>query len=48
MTVKQVFEAVHELNSRPRKYLGFKTPYEVFAEWIGVIEKRLTDYALMT
>jgi IS30 family transposase len=27
--MKQVFEAVDKLNSRPRKCLGFKTPYEV-------------------
>lgn len=28
--------AVHKLNSRPRKCLGFKTPYEVFFEITGV------------
>jgi len=27
VTKKQVLEAVHKLNSRPRKCLGFKTPY---------------------
>ncbi|MHB1390992.1 MAG: IS30 family transposase, partial [Thermoleophilia bacterium] len=25
-----IAEAVHRLNHRPRKKLGFKTPYEVF------------------
>jgi IS30 family transposase len=28
VSMKQVFEAVDNLNSRPRKCLGFKTPYE--------------------
>ena len=45
---KQVFDAVHKLNSRPRKCLGYKTPYEVFEELTGISEKRLTGYALMT
>ncbi|MCK5809807.1 MAG: IS30 family transposase [Cocleimonas sp.] len=31
ITVKQVFNAVDKLNSRPRKCLNYKTPYEVFA-----------------
>ena len=48
VTIKQVFEAVHKLNSRPRKCLGFKTPYEVFEELTGIKEKRLTGYALIT
>jgi IS30 family transposase len=48
VTAKQVFDAVHKLNSRPRKCLGFKTPYEVFEELTGITEKRLTGYALMT
>jgi len=30
VSFKQVFDAVHKLNNRPRKCLGFKTPYEVF------------------
>jgi IS30 family transposase len=30
--IKQVFNAVDKFNSRPRKYLNFKTPYEVFKE----------------
>ena len=46
--IKQVFDAVHKLNSRPRKCLGFKTPYEVFEELTGIKEKYLTGYALIT
>lgn len=48
VTSQQVFAAVHKLNSRPRKCLGFKTPYEVFEELTGITEKRLTGYALVT
>jgi len=48
VTAKQVFEAVHKLNSRPRKCLGFKTPYEVFEELTGITPNKLTGYALMT
>ncbi len=48
VTTRQVFEAVHKLNSRPRKCLGFKTPYEVFEELTGIKEKTLTGYALIT
>lgn len=33
--------AVHKLNSRPRKCLGFKTPYEVFFEHTGVDASKL-------
>jgi IS30 family transposase len=33
---KQVFDAVHKLNSRPRKCLGYKTPYEVFLVMTGI------------
>jgi hypothetical protein len=28
--------AVNKLNSRPRKCLGFKTPYQVFFERTGI------------
>ena len=35
-TQQQVLQAVHKLNSRPRKGLGFKTPYEVFRQFAGV------------
>ena len=36
VTRKQVFDAVHKLNSRPRKCLGYKTPYEVFQMLTGI------------
>jgi IS30 family transposase len=36
VTSGQVAEAAHKLNSRPRKCLEFKTPYEVFKELTGV------------
>jgi len=48
VTIKQVLEAVHKLNSRPRKCLEFKTPYEAFEELTSINEKTLTGYALMT
>jgi len=48
VTTRQLFEAVHKLNSRPRKCLGFKTPYEVFEELTNIKEKTLTGYALIT
>ncbi len=48
VTKKQVLDAVHKLNSRPIKCLGFKTPYEVFEELTGINEKILTGYALMS
>lgn len=48
VTKRQVLDAVHKLNSRPRKCLGFKTPYEVFEELTGINKKTLTGYALMT
>jgi IS30 family transposase len=48
ITIKQVFDAVNKLNSRPRKCLKFKTPYEVFKELTGVDVKKLMGYALMT
>ena len=48
VTLKQVFEAIDKLNSRPRKCLGFKTPYEVFEELTGVNIKSLTGYAFIT
>ena len=48
VTIKQVFDAVDKLNSRPRKCLKFKTPYEVFKELSGVDVRYLMGYALMT
>jgi IS30 family transposase len=48
ITVKQVFSAVHKLNNRPRKCLGFKTPYEAFKELTGTDIEKLLGYALIT
>ncbi len=48
VTVQQVFDAVHKLNSRPRKCLGFRTPYEAFLESTGVDMRKLMDYALIS
>ena len=44
----EVFKAVHQLNSRPRKCLDYKTPYEAFKEMTGIDVKNLLGYALIT
>ena len=48
VTTQQVLSAVHKLNSRPRKCLGFKTPYEVFMELSGLDAEQIVGYALIT
>lgn len=48
IATREVFDAVHKLNSRPRKCLGYKTPYEEFEELTGIKEETLTGYALIT
>lgn len=48
VTVKEVALAVDKLNSRPRKCLGYITPYEFFEQETGIDMKKLTGYALMT
>ena len=48
VTTEQVLEAVHKLNNRPRKCLGFKTPYEVFRELSGMDVEKWLGYALIT
>jgi len=48
ITCKEVSDAVHKLNSRPRKCLGYKTPYESFEELTGINMNYLTGHALMT
>jgi len=45
VTKKQVFEAVHKLNSRPRKCLGYKTPYEVFQALTGIEVEKMACYS---
>ncbi|MCH7534671.1 MAG: IS30 family transposase [Bacteroidetes bacterium] len=46
--MKQVIKAIDKLNSRPRKCLQFRTPYEAFQDDTGVDVKKLLGYALMT
>ncbi len=41
IAVEEVLRAVDKLNSRPRKCLGFKTPYEVFNELTGLDARML-------
>jgi hypothetical protein len=40
--------AVHKLNSRLRKRLGFRTPYEMFRELSGTDAEKLVGYVLIT
>ena len=44
----EVIIAVDKLNSRPRKCLGYKTPYEAFKESTGIDARKVMGYALMT
>ncbi len=46
--VSAVNKAVDKLNSRPRKCLGYKTPYESFEELTGINVKNLPGYALIS
>ena len=48
VTEKDVIIAVDKLNNRPRKCLGYKTPYEAFKELTGVDARKVMGYALMT
>jgi len=48
VTGEEVFKAVDKLNSRPRKCLGFKTPYEAFQKATGIDVRNLLGYALIT
>jgi IS30 family transposase len=48
VTMIQVFKAVDKLNSRPRKCLGYKTPYEVFKKLTGIDVRKLLGYAFIT
>ena len=45
---QSVLKAVHKLNCRPRKCLGYKTPCEVFIEETGLNINILKGYALIT
>ncbi len=48
VTEEEVLSAVNEMNHRPRKCLGFKTPWEVFAELTQFDTNFKTNVALMT
>ena len=49
ISMSQVAVAVDKLNSRPRKCLNYRTPYEIFLASTGVdVRKILTGYALIT
>ena len=48
LTREEVFAAVDEMNHRPRKGLGFKTPWEVFSELAQKDIKTKALVALMT
>jgi len=48
VTEEEVLSAVNERNHRSRKCLGFKTPWEVFAELTQVDTHFKTNVALMT
>ncbi len=48
VTEKEVMIAVDKLNSRPRKCLGYKTPYEAFKELTGIDARKIMGYAFMT
>ena len=45
---QEVIIAVDKLNSRPRKCLGFMTPYEAFKDSTGIDARKVMGYALMT
>jgi IS30 family transposase len=48
VTTQQVLETIHKLNSKPRKYLGFRTPYKMFRELSDTDAEKLVSYALNT
>ncbi len=48
VTAQQVLAAVDNLNSRPRKCLKYKTPYEAFHALTGLDVKKLIGCALIT
>ena len=45
---QEVIIAVDKLNSRPRKCLDYRTPYEAFKESTGIDARKVMGYALMT
>lgn len=45
---REVIIAVDKLNNRPRKCLGYQTPYEAFKQLTGVDARKVLGYALIT
>jgi IS30 family transposase len=48
VTLKEVIQAVHQLDERPRKCLGFKVPCEVFEEKMEAHMRSVFEIALIT
>lgn len=48
ISVEKVFDAIDLLNSRPRKCLGYRTPYEAFEALTGINPRKRIKVALMT
>jgi len=48
VSIQAVFKAVHKLNSRPKKCLDYKTPYEAFELLTGIKIKKLLTNAIIT
>ena len=48
VTNSEVLEVVHKLNSRPKKCLGFRTPYEAFKKRTIIDVEKLINHAFMT
>ncbi|UVS62675.1 MULTISPECIES: hypothetical protein [Nitrosomonas] len=48
VTTQQVLKVVLKLNSRPRKCLRFRPPYEVSRELSGKDAEKLVGYAFIT
>ena len=48
ITVNQVLDSINKLNSRPRKCLDYRTPYEAFEKLTGINVRNLMGYALIT
>ena len=46
--MEEVLEATDKLNSKPRKCLGYKMPYEIFKKHTGINLKNYSSkYAVM-
>ena len=47
VTEKELFKATDLMNNRPRKCLGYKTPWEVFSRAMGIDHNINPSVALM-